>query len=343
VLKIIDFGLARLRRAGTASADATVRVEPGTVWGTIDYIAPEQAQDIHAADIRSDLYSLGCTFYYALTGQPPFSGSSDLEKLVKHQLHEPLPLTGLRPEVPAVVTSIFKRLMAKEPKGRFQTPAQLIQELAGVYQPQESARASWTTITPSEEVEAAPSAALPFSPSGQRSPSDGQSEEKPPCTDPVARAQDAVEQLLRFPQQAPPLDPAFLEDWRQWLAVVESFVSGRGAGLRVEPENYHVLHRRLVDECEALASNADGLGREFLLSLAELVKPWLYPHTLNRTDRELLRSLLCLCYRAELGLIEMTRKGASTARGLAETKTEGGQTLLGAVLSLFKKWREGQP
>jgi hypothetical protein len=158
----------------------------------------------------------------------------------------------------------------------------------------------------------------------------------------VARAQDAVEQLLRFPQQAPPLHPGFLDDWRQWTAVVESFAVGRGTFSRVEPENYRLLHRRLVEECEALARTTDGIGREFLLSLAELVKPWLNPHTLNRTDRELLRSLLWLCHRAELGLIEMTRTQTLRARGLAETKTEGGQTILGAVLSLFRKWREGQ-
>jgi serine/threonine protein kinase len=338
-LKIIDFGLARLRRAGMAGAEATVRVEPGTVWGTIDYIAPEQAQDIHAADIRSDLYSLGCTFYYALTGQPPFAGSSDLEKLVKHQLHDPPPLTGLRPDIPVPVTAIIQRLMAKERKGRFQTPAEVTQELVGVCRLPLSLSTVQTSDAPSPDGRALgdSSSALALSPSSQGVQGANESEQKQPFTDPVTRAHDAVEQLLRFPQQAPPLDPGFLEDWRQWTAVIESFVAGRGTTLKLEPQSYRLLHKRLVERCEALAKDANGVRREFMLSLAELVKPWLNPDTLNRTDRELLYSLLWLCHRAELGLIEMTRIRTPVA---GETKTEGGQTLLGAVLSIFKKWRE---
>ena len=236
--------------------------------------------------------------------------------------------------------------MAKERRGRFQTPAELTQELAVVSYQRESAGTSQTSATPSVPGAGLGtlSSGLPPSPSDWGSPGSNESVEKQPFTDPVARAQDAVEQLLRFPKQAVPfVDPGFLEDWRQWTAVVGSYVHGRGTAPRVEAQSYGLLHRRLVARCEALAGDADGVRREFLLSLAELVKPWLNPDTLNRTDRELLHSLLWLCHRAELGLMEMTRTSTSTPSGQTETKTEGGLTLLGVVVSLFKKWREGQP
>ena len=69
----------------------------GSFVGTPDYVAPEQARDIHDVDIRSDLYSLGCTFYYALTGRPPFRGKNPMEVIVQHLEQEPTPLEALAP------------------------------------------------------------------------------------------------------------------------------------------------------------------------------------------------------------------------------------------------------
>jgi hypothetical protein len=88
-------------------------------------MAPEQARDSHVADIRSDLYSLGCTFYYLLTGQVPFPHDSWSEKLLAHLFDAPVPLLALRPDLPSEVAGIVQRLMAKEPIDRFQTPADL--------------------------------------------------------------------------------------------------------------------------------------------------------------------------------------------------------------------------
>jgi hypothetical protein len=76
-------------------------------------------------DIRADLYSLRCTFYYLLTGSVPFPGGSFAEKLLKHQMQYPTPIAQLRPEVPAAVIEIVNRLIAKRPEERFQTPAEL--------------------------------------------------------------------------------------------------------------------------------------------------------------------------------------------------------------------------
>src|SRR5262249_49965813 len=102
----------------------------GSVVGTPDYIAPEQARNSHLADIRSDLYSLGATFYFLLTGQPPFPEGSAVEKLLMHQLDDPQPVDELRPDVPPGVAVVIRKLMAKSPDHRFQQPAELADALS---------------------------------------------------------------------------------------------------------------------------------------------------------------------------------------------------------------------
>ena len=123
VVKVLDMGLARLDRPGLDDASTTLTQE-GAVMGTPDYIAPEQARDSHTADIRADLYSLGCTLYFLLTGRVPFPGGSLTEKLLKHTLDEPRPVEVLRPETPTAVAAVVRKLMAKRAEDRCQTPAE---------------------------------------------------------------------------------------------------------------------------------------------------------------------------------------------------------------------------
>jgi hypothetical protein len=123
-VKVLDMGVARLA-TGPADETANSLTEDGAVVGTPDYAAPEQIRRPHEADIRADLYSLGCTFYFLLTGRPPFPGVTLGEKLLKHQLDEPEPVEKLNPEVPREVAAIIRRLMAKRPEDRYQTPAEL--------------------------------------------------------------------------------------------------------------------------------------------------------------------------------------------------------------------------
>jgi serine/threonine-protein kinase len=132
VVKILDFGLARLhqRNPEDEPGSNTILTKENTVMGTPDYLSPEQARDLHQVDIRSDLYSLGCTFYFLLTGRVPFPGGSTLEKLVRHGTEQAAPVESLRPDVPLPVASIIRRLMAKQPAERFQTPADLTAALA---------------------------------------------------------------------------------------------------------------------------------------------------------------------------------------------------------------------
>jgi serine/threonine-protein kinase len=123
-VKILDFGLALLARsAGDAETEA------GVIVGTPDYMAPEQANDAHAADIRADIYSLGCTLYELLSGRPPFPGGGLLDKLRRQAAEEPTPLAQLRPDLPAALVGVVAQMMAKDPARRYQTPAEVASAL----------------------------------------------------------------------------------------------------------------------------------------------------------------------------------------------------------------------
>jgi serine/threonine protein kinase len=130
-IKILDFGLARI--ANAAVGDETSR---GTVVGTADYMAPEQANDAHAADIRADIYSLGCTFYQLLSGRVPFPGGGLLDKCRRHAEEQPTPLTQLRPEVPGGLGAVVAKMMAKDVGERYQTSAEVEAALEPWCQPQ---------------------------------------------------------------------------------------------------------------------------------------------------------------------------------------------------------------
>jgi eukaryotic-like serine/threonine-protein kinase len=134
-IKILDMGLARLLEDEDVEAKAKRLTMLGTVMGTVDFIAPEQAVDSRCADIRSDLYSLGCTFYFLLTGRVPFPVDEPMAKLVAHSCEQPLPVGQVRPEVPPRVSAIVAQLMAKRPDERYQTPAALMVDLAALSPP----------------------------------------------------------------------------------------------------------------------------------------------------------------------------------------------------------------
>ncbi len=126
VIKVLDFGLAKATREGSVDTDLTVG---GQMLGTPDFIAPEQAVDAQKADIRADIYSLGCTLYYLLTGGPPFRGTSLYDVLQAHHSIDAEPLNIVRPEVPHELAALVAKMMAKEASRRFQTPAEAAQAL----------------------------------------------------------------------------------------------------------------------------------------------------------------------------------------------------------------------
>lgn len=130
VVKILDLGLARLSQSITPAAPAGELTVEGVLIGTPDYLSPEQARNAKTVDVRTDIYSLGCTFYFLLTGQPPFPGGALMQKLFQHQQGAVPTGKDRRPDLPDEVIAIFQKMMAKKPEDRYQTPAEIAVGLA---------------------------------------------------------------------------------------------------------------------------------------------------------------------------------------------------------------------
>ncbi|HMC90033.1 MAG TPA: protein kinase [Gemmataceae bacterium] len=145
LIKILDFGLARFAKENIPAGSAPTGSEPagqqrglaerraltstGALMGTLDYMAPEQIRDPHAADIRADIYSLGCTLYFLLTGRVVFPEATEVEKLLAHEEKTPRPLAELRGDVPPGLVRVFERMTARAPAQRYQTPAEVARAL----------------------------------------------------------------------------------------------------------------------------------------------------------------------------------------------------------------------
>jgi eukaryotic-like serine/threonine-protein kinase len=126
-VKVLDMGLARFFND---EEDILTKKYDENVLGTADYLAPEQALDSHSVDIRADIYSLGATFYFCLTGRTPFSEGTVAQKLIWHQTRQPKPIRQLRPEVPEGLVAVVEKMMAKDPGQRYQTPLEVAEALA---------------------------------------------------------------------------------------------------------------------------------------------------------------------------------------------------------------------
>ncbi|MBX9583644.1 MAG: serine/threonine protein kinase [Gemmataceae bacterium] len=153
VVKVLDLGLARLRAPDSLADDdppaapgaevLDTLTRDGAVMGTPDYMAPEQALNTAGADIRADLYSLGCTLYAVLTGEVVFPGGDVLDKTRRHAAEEPRPLHLVRPEVPPRLAAVVARMMAKRPADRYQTPAGVADALEPFCRPRSCWRRRW--------------------------------------------------------------------------------------------------------------------------------------------------------------------------------------------------------
>ncbi len=124
--KLVDMGLARLHQVHPDGADLTAS---GVTLGTFDYISPEQARDPRCADVRSDLYSLGCTLYYMLTGRPPFPEGTVLQKLLQHNSDAPPDPREFDPSLPPAVSALVSKMLAKDPLRRYQLPSELVADV----------------------------------------------------------------------------------------------------------------------------------------------------------------------------------------------------------------------
>ena len=136
-VKVLDFGLARFAQesqpagaltkppaAAPGGAAGESLTQAGAVMGTPDFMAPEQIRDAHAADVRADIYSLGCTLYALLAGRPPFPEGTMVQKAAAHLGEKPRPLAEWRRDLPPDLAKVVARMMEKDPARRYQTPAE---------------------------------------------------------------------------------------------------------------------------------------------------------------------------------------------------------------------------
>ncbi len=131
-VKLLDLGLARLAHPSFPEEEEAA---DDPLCGTPDFMAPEWGRDVQPADVRGDLYSLGCTFYFLLTGQVPYPGGSGTEKLLRHSLDAPAPLRQVRPETPPAVVEVVERLMARDLEDRYPTAAAVAAAIAAIHDP----------------------------------------------------------------------------------------------------------------------------------------------------------------------------------------------------------------
>lgn len=128
IVKVLDLGLARLNSQAEESVP-DVLTSTGQIMGTVDYMAPEQAVNTRHADERSDIYSLGMTLCFLLTGRPPFPGETAMEKLLAHREAPRPDLSEFRKSVPDVVQQLFERMVAPDPAERFQSMGEVVEAL----------------------------------------------------------------------------------------------------------------------------------------------------------------------------------------------------------------------
>jgi tRNA A-37 threonylcarbamoyl transferase component Bud32 len=131
-IKVADFGLAKFQLESGEEADRRDLTGDDKMMGTPDYMAPEQSRNAKSADIRADIYSLGCTFYFLLTGKAPFRGRTMMDVVFAHT-EQPVPdVRNERPTVPANVAEMIKTMMAKKPADRLQSPKEVVEVLVEI-------------------------------------------------------------------------------------------------------------------------------------------------------------------------------------------------------------------
>jgi eukaryotic-like serine/threonine-protein kinase len=335
LVKIVDFGLARLQSLGTSG---TLFAGNDKVFaGTPDFVSPEQAQSLHDVDVRSDLYSLGCTFYYALAGRKPFPGATPLAIILQQIEKDPEPLEHLRPDLPPALAGLVRRLMEKLPEKRFQSPRELLAEMGflntGGSQPNIALPTSLAlppSVASSPNVVLAPAGPAPSNgavlacaldavepklASTLNLPTDDRERAAPQASavpyaaglrgaPPPAEPADAATLIsLETHDESVrpgsiPRDETLLQAWDAWHTVLAALAIGTAPA--VSAANYKSLHAALL---AALRIGAAGDASQQSQCLERLVEPWVSLQILAATDPLTLRDLMVRSTRiaCELG------------------------------------------
>jgi formylglycine-generating enzyme required for sulfatase activity/serine/threonine protein kinase len=193
VIKITDFGLARFASEATDEAGLT----PTGQWmGTPEFIAPEQARDSKSADIRADIFSLGCTLFRLLTGESAFPGQTSAEKISARLVGDPLPLHVLKPQTDPALEAVLTRMMARDVSARYQTPAEVAETLRPFCQGVEEQEARFGGTSGSSATESEPIAGADW----HDTVTAAATAPRPPA---ALTSQGAVSELLASPPQRP--------------------------------------------------------------------------------------------------------------------------------------------
>ena len=301
LVKVVDFGLARLHPP-SASRSHTIDYKGGTL-GTPAFMSPEQARDFHEVDIRSDLYSLGCTFYYALSGLVPFDAPTAGEIFVAHMERTPQHLARLRPDLSLNFIAIVHRLLAKRPERRFQTPAELVKELSYCL------RLGWLQKNPDAiaEPEAMSSETgrenlSPASALAGRQPVQAEVRPQPPVS--AKPGSNEMPVLLS--------GHSFSALFEEWCALIECLL--RQGRQPIDESYYKSLHRSLLTA--ANDQDTDGSPEQYNLreQAKMLVEPWISLNALADLDRTTLTSLWNQCLGMHGQLTPATKPAATASR-----------------------------
>ena len=263
-VKVLDLGLARFVEEDSGEKASLTLEHNETVLGTADYLAPEQCLNSHQVDHRADIYSLGCTLYFLLTGRPPFNEGTMAQRMVKHVNEEPPDLLELRPDLPLELVELCRRMMAKKPEERPQT----MQEVAELLLPLcpsgtggESSSGSLVPVTPAAEAgvaggsarrrvvrrvrrsraEAKPTSATP--PPVQTAEPESPSASSSSAAPPESTAKDSgVTETVELGKTAPSARSVPAAESPQGRATAEATEQAEASAPRISPEE--VLARR---------------------------------------------------------------------------------------------------
>jgi serine/threonine-protein kinase len=264
IVKIIDFGFARLFPRGSPKAQSINA--RGSLVGTPEFMAPEQARDVHAADARSDIYSLGCTFYFVMSGKLPFAGETPVDTLMAHTETTPRPLSEVCPDIPAPISAVIQRMMARDPNARYQTSEELATAMTFAIGHLMDDRGTTASVTTASRPQALPHEG------------------------PDSIGIQEVRDLARVEADACMLSDADSRElpllWSEWVNSVREILANP---TKADDEQYHCQRSTLLQRI------AIGDAREHSSRLQSLIEPLVSVEAILRLDKATRRQFVAAC------------------------------------------------